>query len=320
MLLKTFAQISTFALASTLLIGCGGSSSSGSNADSSDKETTPQTTFTYPLEDYTLIIDLPKKGAQVGQTVFAINLSDNFSNPQAGITPTIKPMMDMGSHKHSSPYSGCTETDTEGNANCTVYFNMASVAPNGDAMGTWNIDMTLPNTQTGNSSDGSETITFTPEVNMAMGTTRIAKLRGGSDDQAPSMNDKTDGRQYLIFNNGISGSENNKSVELFIAAKETMMHFPALTTELTLNAGNRETELTISDIVVEVSTDNSNWTTATPNGNSNGNGNGIWTADDISGLTNELYVSLKVNGEIKTTDGEVAGTENASAMFVISGM
>lgn len=328
MLLKTLAQIFILTLSAIALIACGGSSSSDPTSDR-DKVTQAPTTFIYSLKDYTLTIDLPEKGAQVGQTIFAINLTDNFSNPQAGITPTIKPMMDMGSYKHSSPHSGCTKTDAEGNANCTVYFNMASVSPNGDSMGTWNIDITLPGTQTGNTSDGSETITFTPIVNMAMDTTRVAKLRGGLDDQAPSMNGKTDSRQYLIFNNGISvndsisGSEssNNKSVELFIAAKETMMNFPALTTGLILNEDNHETELTVNSITVKVSADNSTWTTATSDFSEGGEGSeGIWIADNISGLSNELYVSLTVNGETKTTDGEVAGTENASAMFVVSGM
>ncbi|MBQ0731817.1 MAG: hypothetical protein KBT75_14015 [Oleispira antarctica] len=311
---NTFVKATVTALTTCILMACGGDDSSSDSGQEKEK-----TTFSYTVTPHTFTISLPDKGARVGQNIFPVNITTNSdSDPVSGFTPTMAPMMTMaGGHKHSTPHTGCTETDADGNAECTAYFIMASVMANGDSMGTWNIDFSLPETD--------EDIQFSPAVKMAMGDTTLAKLKGGIDDQMPSMimpmasmpmeQTTTTPRTYFIFNNGITGMGENRSVELFIAAKESMNNFPAITEGLILNE-NSDGELAInsmSDVVVKVSTDNTHWEVATSQGE------GIWKSANMTSLVDTFYVSLSVNGELKTTDGEIDdGESNASAIFILS--
>ncbi len=286
--IKASMKAAVTSLVACTLIACGGDTSNSNNA---------------PI----INVLAPEMGAIQGRSVFSIKVSDHDLIPQAGVTAHLSPMMTMdeqrGGHMHSTPHTGCTETDSEGNASCSVYFLMASKMENGDVMGTWDLAFSLPDSE-------DVTTHFTPQVKMAMGDTVLAQLKGGLDDQISAMG-MTESRTYHLFNNGITGSGDNRSVELFIAAKESMKSFPTLTQNLILSPGTDQ-QMSVDSIQVKVSSDNSNWINAAPQGA------GIWQATEISGLNDTLYVSLTVNGEIKTRDGEVAGENNASAIFTLS--
>lgn len=309
----TFLKASATILTACILAACGGESSSSIAADKAASKSSQ----TFTTESHSFTVSIPESDAKVGKTVFDLNIKDSDGIAVSAVVPTMMPMMAMAAgHHHSSPHTGCTETDSEGNAKCSVYFLMPSEM-NNVVMGTWDLEFSLP--------DSDDDINFTPIVKMAMGDTVLAKLKGGSDDQMPTMTmpmaamemeetPATTPRTYFIFNNGITGMGDNRSVELFLAAKESMASFPALTANITLNEGsNAELVIdSIDNVIVEVSSDNSNWSPATSQGE------GVWQASGISGLTETLYVSLTVNGEKKTTDGEVESSENASAIFTLS--
>lgn len=293
-------------LATCLLMACGGDDSSAND------KVLEQTSFIYTSDRHTLTITLPAGGPTVGKSVFSINIKDANNLAVEGITPTMIPMMTMAAgHKHSAPHTGCSETDADGNADCTAYFLMASEM-NNVAIGVWDLAFTL--------AKASEVIHFTPTVSAPIGDTALVKLKGGLNDQIPTMTmattatdsmTMTESRSYFIFNNGISGMDDNRSVELFVAAKESMNNFPALTQNAVLNQ-DTEHQMTITTVQLQVSSDNRNWTQAIYQGK------GIWQASGISDLTETLYISLTIDGEIKTTDGEVAGANNASAAFTLS--
>lgn len=309
----TFLKATATTLTACILAACGGESS-----DSDNKEA-DRTSQVFPAGDHSLTIYIPKDGAKVGKTTFDINIQKNDGTAVSSVVPSMLPMMAMeAGHTHSSPHTGCTQTDSEGNAQCSVYFLMPSEM-NNVKMGTWDLEFSLPGYE--------EVVNYTPMVTMPMGDTVLAKLKGGVDDQMPSMamtmamsdmsmNEmpSSSPRTYFLFNNGITHMEGTHSVELFIAAKESMTSFPALTSGLTLNEGsNGELSIdSIDNVIVKVSADNSTWSNATSKGE------GIWQANGISGLTTTLYVSLSVNGEQKTVDGDVAGDSNASAIFTLS--
>ncbi len=294
---NTFLKATATTLAACILMACGGESSESNGS-------------------HIITMSTPEMGASQGKTVFSVKVTDNDLVARPGVTPNILPMMQMGEamggHMHSTPFTGCTETDGTGNAECTVYFLMPSEM-NNVVMGTWDLAFSLPETD-------EEAIHFTPSVSMAMGDTVLAKLKGGQDDQVSmmsmssmEMNDMpmTENRTYYIFNNGITGMGDSRSVELYVATKESMTSFPTLNQNLVLNDGSSN-EMSVDSIQVQVSSDNSTWIPAVSQGE------GIWQASEISGLTETLYVSLAVNGEVKTTDGDVAGTTNASAPFTLS--
>lgn len=308
---KKFVKATSATLAACMLMACGGEDSD-SNPEQQD-----QTSFTYTTDTHALTISLPSAGAKVGQSVFPINVQDNTGAAVENLNPMMMPMMAMAAgHQHSAPNTGCTETNASGDAECTVYFLMPSEM-NNVAMGTWNLNFTL--------ADNDEVISYSPSVQMAMGDTALAKLKGGANDQIPSMtmhsmamSDMTmeempasEPRTYFIFNNGISGMVGNQSIELFIATKESMMSFPTLESGLVLNETSNN-ELTLSTINVEVSTDNLNWVTA------NAQGSGIWQAGNLTDIETSLYVKLTINGEVKTTDGQAEGDLNSSAVFTLT--
>ena len=258
---NTFIKATATTLAACMLMACGGASSNNDN----------ETLYTLSLES--------EQTGVVGKSTYTINVTDKDGLAVYGETPIMKPMMAMtAGHKHSSPHTGCTETDDKGNSDCTVYFLMAS-AMGDEVMGTWSIDIELEN---------AETLSFVPAVTMPMAETVKVDLKENDDT--------VDGtaRRYTIFNSSAaSNAEGERSIELFISSKESMMSFPALQTNSTLSEGT-EDELSVDSVDVLVSTDNDaeTWTTATPNGA------GVWTAD-IENYSNAFYVKLSVNGTAK---------------------
>jgi hypothetical protein len=253
--------------------------------------------------------------AMEGKTRFTLRITDrNTVQAITGQTVSLMPMMHMAAHEHATPVEGCTETATPGDYTCTLYYLMGSSMMNGMSMGYWQLKVMVGGMM-------GESVTFYPQVMMAMGDTGKAVLKGQADMIAGmamaggmAMDEH---RSYYLFNAGLTGMTGNYDLDLFVAAKESMMSYPAVFVGTTLNAATAY-ELTVASMSVEVSTDESNWTAATDNGN------GHWTVSGISGLTNgmaaTLYVRLTVNGEQKTADGAALAGDgtNDYARFTVT--
>jgi hypothetical protein len=247
--------------------------------------------------------------AMQGKTQFQIKVTDAATGmtPQSGLSLSLMPMMHMAMHMHSTPVEGCSESTTAGTYDCTLYYLMASQMMSGDSMGYWDLKVMIGGMM-------GESAHFYPSVMMAMGDSTRATLKGVSDE-INGMNG-VENRSYYLFKSGLSGMTGNHSFQLFIAAKESMMSYPAVTTGGILNNGDADYELAVSSVNVELSTDATTWVTATEDGN------GYWTATGLSGLTDgtqgELYVRLTINGEQKSTDGNMASGANAYATFLVT--
>ena len=271
-------------------------------------------------------------GAINGKTEFTLKVGDHSGVAQTGLDVSIKSKMNMDGMVHGTPFEGmCHEGATSGEYGCTVYYLMPSVMMNGMSMGFWELKVMI------GGHEGEHTF-FHPTVKMAMGDTAQVRLKGladkisssmdmnhdddGSDDNggshahatgtriginADDMMAETEARTYYLFKKALTGVSGNHSFELFIAAKENMMDYPAVSIGTTLNSGDMHHELSIATMSVEVSTDGINWVVATDHGEHGHTGH--WLASGISGLTDgteaKLFVKLVVGGEKKTTDGDV---------------
>ncbi len=242
-----------------------------------------------------------------GKTEFTLKISDHNDIAQTGMAVTIKPKMNMDGMTHGTAFEGtCSEGTTTGEYGCTVYYLMPSIMMNDRSMGFWELKVMV------GSLDG-EHVFFYPTVRMAMGDTAQVRLKGRNDKIPSSINhdagntsDMTnEARTYYLFKKSLTGMTGNHSFEFFIAAKENMMDYPAVSVRTTLNSDDLNYQLSILTMSVEVSTDAVNWVTATDHGEHEHSGQ--WVADNISGLTDGseavLYVRLVVEGEQKTTDG-----------------
>ncbi len=290
--------------ASALLNFRTGNDASGLNNDKIGTLPFAKTAFT---GNYRLDYVAGMMGAMQGKTMFGIELKDRLTEAAVtGASMNLMPMMYMAMHSHSTPVDGaCTETATAGTYSCTLYYLMASQMMNGDSMGYWDLTVMV----------NDEAAHFYPSVMMGMGDTTRADLKGVDDKLMNMMTMTTEGRRYHIFKSSLSGMSGNHSFQVFIAARETMMAFPALADGAVFNAGEMN-ELSVNGIIVEISTDLTSWVTAAADGN------GYWTASGLGGLTNgtegNIYVKLSVSGEQKSTNGQVAGGDNAYATFSVT--
>ena len=288
------------------------------------------------LTDSYKVVRTPMMGPTEGKSTCTLTITNNADGtPATGLAISLMPMMNMAMHSHSTPVDGCAEqADPAGTYRCTVYYLMASKMMNGMSMGFWDTKVMI------GGMDGEEAH-FYPSVMMAMGgDTTKAVLQGQNDKIAGmssmSMNqgggmaegyqmqmsamDMGDGtmpekRKYFLFKDSISGMTGNHTFNLFIATKENMMSYPAVSMGTTLK-NEMGTEWTVSSMSVEVSTDQTNWIAATDNGS------GHWSAAGITGLTDgtqgTLYVRLIVDGEQKTDDGNAPDGAADNAMFKVT--
>jgi hypothetical protein len=246
-------------------------------------------------------------GAVAGKTTFQLRITDADNGDGVnGVSVTLMPMMHMAAHNHSTPVDGCVDSGSGGIYDCTLYYLMAS-SMNGVAMGYWDLQVNVGGM-------GGDVLHFYPTVGMAMGDTAQARLKGQADMVGGMMGPEK--RTYYLFKSGLSGMTGNHTFALFIAAKESMMSFPAVDGATVLNAGGGDYELNITTMLVEVSTDGSTWISA------GDDGNGYWSATGLTGLTNgatgSIYVRLSINGEQKTTDGNAASGANGYATFAVT--
>jgi hypothetical protein len=239
--------------------------------------------------------------ASQGKTAFKIRITNRSNGlPATGLTVSLMPMMHMAAMSHSTPVDVVTESATAGTYDCTVYYLMAS----GPGMGYWELKVMIGGMM-------GETATFYPNVGMSMGANTVRATLKGQNDIISSMTG-TEKRSYYLFNEGLTGTT---GFNLFIAAKESMMSYPVVSGGTTLH-DETGAAWTVNPITVLASTDGSTWTAA------NDNTGGHWSVTGLSGLssgvTGTIYVKLNINGEDKTTNGNVASGSNAYASFTVT--
>ena len=245
---------------------------------------------------------------QQGKTTFQLNITKTSDNsPAAGLTPTLSFLMTMtDGTQHATPIDLASEsTTTPGTYDCTVYYLMAS----GPGMGFWELKVKIGGMM-------GETATFYPAVSMAMGGSTVRSTLKGRSDIISSMTG-TEKRSYYLFRDGLSGTTGNHAFNLFIAAKESMMSYPALSTlAMTTLHDQNGTPWAVSTVTVLASTDGSTW--SSPAGET---ARGHWSFSGLTGLvsgqTATIYVKLNVNEEDKTTDGNAASGANAYSAFKV---
>lgn len=253
--------------------------------------------------------------AMEGKSQFTLSVTDRSTQEAVpGLDITLKPMMYMAMHHHGTPVDSITDNG-DGTYTASVYYLMASSMMNGMSMGYWQLTAKIGGMN-------GEPAVFYPKVMMNMGGDSVQARLKGQDDLIPGMGMgdtvMPENRTYYLFSSGISGSTDDHTFDLFIAAKESMMSYPAIETGLTLNAGDVDYELVVASVTVQVSSDASTWVDATEEGN------GHWSAAGISGFTGNvqgtLYVKLSVNGEQKTTDGNAPAGDGSNdyAMFSLT--
>jgi hypothetical protein len=244
----------------------------------------------------------------MGKTKFELMITKTSAGtPATGLTPTLSFLMTMtDGTQHATPIDLVSESSTTPGAyDCTVYYLME---------GTWEMDVTVNN----------ETTKFNPDVAMSMKSDTVRATLKGQNDIISSMSG-TEKRSYYIFNDGLASGMGMGSgtLNLFVAAKESMMSFPSLvsksvgTTTLHDETG---ASWSADPVTVDGSLDGTSWRTGT---NTKG---GHWSISLMSGITssvtNTIYVRLSVgkNGgvaEQKTTDGNAeSGSNGYQTIFV----
>ena len=236
-----------------------------------------------------------------GKTSFQLKITKSGDgSPATGLAPSLSLLMTMTSgEQHATPVDVVSEsTTTLGTYDCTVYYMMASKMMNGTSMGTWEMDVTVH----------GETTRFYPDVSMTMSSDTVKTILKGQSDIITGMTG-TEKRSYYIFNDGItSGMMGSGTLNLFIAVKDSMTGFPALSSISTTTLhDDHGTAWAANPITVEASLDGTTWTAGI---NSKG---GHWSVDLASGITSSVtttvYVRLNVGedggtAEEKTTDGQ----------------
>jgi len=241
--------------------------------------------------------------ATAGKTSFRVKITKRSDGSAAtGLAVSLMPIMHMSTMSHSAPVDAVTEDSLNpGTYKCTAYYLMAS----GTGMGYWELKVMIGGGMAG------ESVTFYPPVGMSMGSTTVrATLKGQNDKISGTMGASQ--RTYYLFNDG---GMTATSFKLFIAAGESMMSYPAVSAGTTLHDAS-SVAWTVNPITVSVSTDNTTWVDAT---DATG---GHWTVSGLTGLTagqtSTIYVTLTVNGEQKTTNGNAVSGANGYASFTVT--
>lgn len=242
--------------------------------------------------------------AAQGKTSFKIKLTNRSDGtPVAGKAVTLFPYMYMATKSHTTPSDPVIDNG-DGTYSCNAYFVMSSMM-NGASMGIWELKVTI----------GAESVKFYPSVAMPpSGTLTLAKLLGGIDDSISGLAG-VEKRTYFLFHDGLTaGAGGNYTFGLFLATKENLQSFPAVTVGSQLK-DETGTAWTVNTISVQVSTDANTWVNATDSGS------GHWSAAGLTGLSagvsGKIYVKVTVNGVQKTTDGSAVAAANGYQTFIV---
>jgi hypothetical protein len=145
-----------------------------------------------------------------------------------------------------------------------------------------------------------------------MGDTSLFKLYGNNDlIKSTTTSTMPENRVYLLFHDGLVSGATYSTLKFFIATKETMLNFPAVSigTVLSNTTGTWAVDGPTTSLYASL---NSTFSAGTVTGIDNGGGH--WTLPEITGLssgaTTTVYVKLTINSELKT-----AGTTTAAAGY-----
>lgn len=264
-------------------------------------------------QPYTFGVELGEVKEGVADVYITVTSNTDSELPETDIH--VSPLMVMTSGmEHGTPFENASgQLSDEGTFTSTAYFLMPSNMPSGDPMGNWSITVEF---------DG-QSQTFPIVVEMA--TSDLKQLKGGDNDQI--MNKNIEGatldRTYYIYNLGrhVNAEMSMNTFEVYIAARESMMDYKAVTdmdSMNILNAGSMY-ELEINSVVVDMCASNcdveDSWTTAVENTDYPG----TYKASQL-GLagdeTDTIMIRLSVNGEAKD-DGTVLSNENTPLTTVM---
>jgi hypothetical protein len=221
----------------------------------------------------------------MGKSMFTIKVSNLATGtPAAGKAVVLKPYMHMATKDHVTPVENVIDNG-DGTYSCTLYYVMSTYMANGLSQGVWEIKVLI----------GNETAYFYPDVAMTTGTTALTKILGVNDFILGLAG--VENRTWFLFNDGLT--VNTGTFKIFLATKENLENFPAVTVGSQLKDKNGAL-WAVNSIVIQVSTDKTNWVNATDNGA------GHWTVTGLTALpavSGSIYAKLIVNGEQKTVDG-----------------
>lgn len=280
----------------------------GINDDSTDSSGQPSETVV--LTDSYRIEYVPGAApAAQGRTEFTIKVSrrsDGAAVP--GLSLELSPVMHMSAHSHSTPIDGEPMDNGDGSYSCALYYLMASEM-NGVSMGAWELTVIVDD-GTGGEADEVESAVFELSVGMPMGGDAVRSTLKGQADLVAAMSGG-EKRTYHVFSDGLTGLD---SFNVFIAVKESMMSYPALSVGGALHDENGE-EWTVDDLSVEASADGQLWAPGVDLGG------GHWSFSGLEGLEagveGSVQVRLSVNAEVKTTDGGLETESNDRAVFTV---
>lgn len=256
-----------------------------------------------------------------------VTVTDNDGNALPDESVTVTPNMKMadlpdGSEgmEHGTPFSANSGAlNEDGQFNTTAYFLMPSAM--GDTpMGDWSIEVAFE----------GESKTF--DINVDMATSDVKKLID-EEDQIPKMAMDTDmanmemeNRWYYLFERARMTMDDMNSFEVFIAAREDMLTYPAVAIGKTLNEGVMGAALTITNVSVEMcntindcAPQSINWVSAAAVADQPGvyKAIGLGLVGDDS---DEVEVRLTVNDSLKTSNGTQTGLNARFAFEATGGM
>jgi len=233
-------------------------------------------------------------GANKGKTKFRLTITDpSGTTPIPGLMLMLMPMMHMPGHAHGAPVDSTIVDNGNGTYDCTIYYLMSTIMK-GTAMGYWELQVMISDMMS------TESVYFYPNVGMPMGDTVSATMIG-TDLLYSDMTMTSAKRNYYLFNDGvISGA--SSTLNLYIATQDIMMSYPAVSSAGTTTLHDENNApWTITDVVVKAySFDWGTEVTATDNTK------GHWSMTNLGlssgGTRTTIHVTLKVNGDIKTSN------------------
>jgi hypothetical protein len=266
------------------------------------KTTTEYVEVTAPASTYLVEYVPGMMDAVVGKSTFQLRVRnrDTFQ-PATGLNISVKPVMYMTGMSHGAPADVVTESGTTpGTYDCTVYYLMMS----GPTMGYWELTATV----------GTEKAVFDPSVGMAMGpmneSVRV-NLWGPSDVGMGGMGIT----KYYLFKDGPLTAAAG-SLKLYVSRSENMlMDFKPVYVGSTLAAPTGA----VTTVTLAASADAAFTTPLVASHSANGH----WSVDvsslsPVAGTQATVYLKLSVNGENKTTDGNVLSAGNGSIAFKVT--
>lgn len=272
------------AAALLLLAGCG-----------KDTTNTEYVQVSAPASTYLVEYIPGMMDAAQGKTTFQVRVrkrADGSAATGLESSMSVYPLMHMNDGRnHASPADPVVVSGTPGTYDCTVYYLMADKMGS-TVTGFWELSVTI----------GSETATFYPSVAMSMGDTSLFKLYGNLDlIESTTTSTLPEKRVYLLFHDGLASGSTYSTLNLFLATKETMLYFPAVSigTVLSSTTGTWSVDGPTTSLVASL--DNT-FSAGTVTGIDIGGGH--WSLPEVTGLssgtTTTVYVKLTVNSELKT--------------------